>query len=399
MKHLFKSYTSFAILALILSACSQKAVDEQAHTDHAEEEGVVELNKAQFERASIIFGKLETKNMSSTLSMNGVLVVPPQYKVSVSPMMGGFIKTTNLQEGLPVKKGQVIATIQNPDFIQIQSSYLENKSKLVYLKAEYKRQQELAAENVAATKIFQQVSSELTTLEFTNQALEEQLKLLNINVSTLSKQNIRSTVNVYSPINGVITQVGVNIGTFVHPQDVICQIIDSGHLLAEFTVFEKDLSKIKKGQKIRFVIMNEGDKERTATLSFINYQITTERTLKAFATIDKHDADLMPNMYLKAFLEISDAKVHVLPSEAIVAVGEKSYVFIKENHTGHKDEHPDEAGSVEFKAIEIQTGVTQNEYTEVILPKELDLLKEQIVIKGAYAILSKMNNSEEGHAH
>ena len=124
MKHLFKSYTSFAILALILSACGQKAVDEQAHTDHVEEEGVVELNKAQFERASITFGKLETKNMSSTLSMNGVLVVPPQYKVSVSPMMGGFIKTTSLQEGLSVKKGQVIATIQNPDFIQIQSAYL-----------------------------------------------------------------------------------------------------------------------------------------------------------------------------------------------------------------------------------------------------------------------------------
>ena len=49
MKHLFKTYTAFAFLVFILSACSQKAVDEQAHTDHEEEEGVVELNKAQFE--------------------------------------------------------------------------------------------------------------------------------------------------------------------------------------------------------------------------------------------------------------------------------------------------------------------------------------------------------------
>jgi cobalt-zinc-cadmium efflux system membrane fusion protein len=391
----------------LFTSCGEKAT-EGAAEEHHEEEGMVELTTAQFKRAGIEFGKVEMKNLSSTIAVNGMLDVPPQNLVSVSALMGGFIKSTDLLQGMPVRKGQVIAVIQNPDFIQIQGQYLENKQKLKFLELEYKRQEELSKENVAATKTFQQVSADYNGLQATVGALEERLRMLNFDPTTLTQSNIRSTANIYAPIGGYVTTVNVNIGKFVSPQDVICEIVDVRDLHAELTVFEKDLSKLKNGQKIRFVLVNESNKERTGTIFLINHKISEDRTIRVHAHLDKEDNSLMPNMYLKAVVELGENKTTALPDLSIVNAGGKDYIFIK-SEEGHHDEekkdgkeekeekHEDE---VVFKAIEITKGVSQNGYTEVFLPEGFELDHAEVVVKGTYDLLAKMNNGgESGHAH
>jgi cobalt-zinc-cadmium efflux system membrane fusion protein len=396
MKKIYRLLFILTILLAFASCGSKKA--EVVTEEHHEEVGVVELTLSQFKRVGIEFGKVESKNMSSTIAVNGMLDVPPQNLVSVSALMGGFIKTTELLQGMQVKKGQVIATIQNPDFIKIQSQYLENKQKLKFLELEYKRQEELSKENVTASKIFQQVSSEYNSLQATVGGLEEQLKILNIDPATLTQSNIRSIVNIYAPIGGYVTVVNVNIGRYVNPQDVICEIVDTEHLHAELTVFEKDISKLKKGQKIRFVLVNESDKERTASIFLINHKISEERTIRVHAHLDKEDPTLMPNMYLKALIEVGDNKTTALPDNAVVNAGGKDYIFIKAEETPAKKPEAKEANHEEiyvFKAIEIKKGISQHGYTEVMLPEGFDTDHSEIVVKGAYDLLSKMNNSEE----
>jgi cobalt-zinc-cadmium efflux system membrane fusion protein len=402
MKKIYKITSIIASIA-ILGSCSSKT-KEVAMTgqEHHAEEGLVELTLAQAKSVGIEFGKVEMKNLSSTISVNGILDVPPQNLVSVSAMMGGFIKSTELLQGMKVKKGQVIATIQNPDFIQIQGQYLENKQKLKYLELEYKRQEELSNENVSATKTFQQVSAEYNSLLATIGASEERLRILNIDPKTLTQSNIRSIVNIYAPISGYVTTVNVNIGRFVNPQDVICEIVDTDHLHAELTVFEKDITKIKKGQKIRFVLVNESNKERTASVYLINHQISAERTVRVHAHLDQEDPTLMPNMYLKALIEVSDHKTNALPDQAIIISEGKNYIFVKAKVEHAKEEEGTEEKQEEgyvFKAIEIQKGVSENGYTEVILPEGFETNDAEVVIKGAYDLLSTMNNSEEGHGH
>jgi cobalt-zinc-cadmium efflux system membrane fusion protein len=370
----------------VFSSCASKT-KEVPEDKHNEEENEVVLTASQFKGVDIQFGKIELKNLSSVITVNGMLDVPPQNMVSVSALMGGFIKTTDLLQGMLVKKGQVIATIQNPDFIQIQSQYLENKQKLKFLELEYKRQEELSKENVSAAKIFQQVSSDYNSLKATIGGQEERLKILNIDPASLTQSNIRSVVAIYAPIGGYVTVVNVNIGKYVNPQDVICEIVDTDHLHAELTVFEKDIIKLKKGQKIRFVLVNESNKERTASVFLINHKISEDRTIRVHAHLDKEDPTLMPNMYLKALIEVEDHKNNALPDQAIVSSGDKNYIFVKT-----------EKENV-FKAVEIQKGISENGYTEVVLPENFKIENTEVVIKGAYDLLSKMNNSEEEHAH
>jgi cobalt-zinc-cadmium efflux system membrane fusion protein len=410
MKATLYNITFSLLFCFILASCKNSNTEPAVAEEH-EKEGVVEFTEAQFKNADIQYGKTELRNLHATIEVNGMLDAPPQSMVSVSALMGGFVKSTDLLQGMKVKKGELLLTLQNPDFILIQTQYLENIQKLKYLELEYKRQEELAKENAAAAKTFQQVSSEYNSLQASIGGQEEQLKILNINPGTLTKSNIRSVVSIYSPINGYVTTVNVNIGKYVAPQDIICEIVNTEHLHAELTVFEKDIAHIKTGQKLSFYLVNEPSEKRTAIIYLINHQIAADRTIRVHAHIDNAEATLMPNMYLKAFIEIGDDdKKTVLPDKAIVNAGGKKYIFVKaehsHEHSSEKGEHTHSSGHTEehdtysFKAVEIATGISQHGYTEVLLPADFDINHTDIVFKGTYALLSKMNNSEgEGHAH
>ncbi|MBO9702964.1 MAG: efflux RND transporter periplasmic adaptor subunit [Sporocytophaga sp.] len=404
---------------IFISACNSDP--ENKNEEYHEEESSVKLTASQYKNASIAFGKVEMKNISSTLPVNGLLDVPPQNLVTVAAMMGGFVKSTHLLQGMRVKKGEVLVTIQNPDFIQIQQDYLNNKSKLLFAEQEYKRQEELAKDNVASQKTFQQVTSEYQSLKAMHEGLLEKLSILGINPSTVENGAIKSIVSIVSPISGYVTAVNINIGKYVNPQDLICEIVDTDHLHAELTVFEKDVFKVKEGQKIKFQLVNEEHKFRTATVYLINRKIGEDRTVRVHAHLDKEDRNLLPNTYLKAFIEITDNLTTALPDEAVVSSGGKYFIFIKDEGHGHTHEEsvpherndkytPDHKGDegkhkeevseeFSFKSIEVKKGVSQNGFTEVILPEGFETDAE-VVVKGAYALLSKMNNSEEeGHGH
>jgi cobalt-zinc-cadmium efflux system membrane fusion protein len=383
------TYIYISILLVLIHSCQNKTavVVEDTHQNPAI--AVVELTDAQYKEVNIQLGKIEMKDLQATIEVNGMLDVPPQNLVSVSAMMGGFIKTTNLLQGKKVRKGQVLLTLQNPVFIGIQTLYLENIQKLKFLELEYKRQEELSNENVASKKIFQQISSDYHSLQASVSGQEEELKILNINPRTLTQASITSVVSIYAPINGYVTTVNINIGKYVTPQDIICEIVNTEHLHAELTVFEKDIPKIKIGQKIGFYLVNESGLERRAHVYLINHQISPERTVRVHAHIDVEDPSLMPSMYLKAFIEVGENnKKTVVPEKAIVEAAGKYYIFITDTLQQSKDTHS-------YKVLEIVKRLSQHGFTQIDLPKDMNIQTTTVVIEGAYALLSKMSISQE----
>ncbi len=178
-------------------------------------------------------GKVEQRNVSGVIKANGMLDIPPQNLVTISAPLGGFIKSTELLQGMRVRKGQIVAILEHPDYIQLQEDYFVNKSQLDFLLIEYQRQQELAKENVNALKTLQQSRSNYFGTKAKVEGLQAKLKLINIDATELEKGKIKSTINLYSPIAGFVTQVNVNIGMYVNPTDVMFRIIDTEHLHAE----------------------------------------------------------------------------------------------------------------------------------------------------------------------
>jgi membrane fusion protein, heavy metal efflux system len=384
MKSLIKIL--IVLLCAVNIACNKPQPEKNQETaTPTESANTVSLTNAQVASAGIELGKVEQRQISGTVKVNGMLDVPPQQLVSVSVPMGGFLKSTSLLQGTRVEKGQAIATVENLDFIQIQQDFLEARNQLELAQVEYNRQQELAKENVNAQKTLQQAKSQFTNWSIKSNALSEKLKLINIKPETIVADHFSSIINLYAPIGGYVTTMNVNIGKFANPGDVLFTIVDTEHLHAELTIFEKDYSRIKVGQKIRFSLTNE-TKERIATVYLIGREIAADRTVRIHGHLDKEDKNLLPGMYLKAVIETGGALVNVLPSDAIIDFDDKKYIFISDGGTN---------AGMNYRFVELQAGNNEMNFTEITVTDEINARDWQVVTKGAYALLSKMKNKEE----
>ncbi len=385
-----------AIVLMVSCSGNNEAPEKVAKEDtaHHDEALTVELTPEQVLTAGIATGAVEYRTLSGTIRVNGTLDVPPQQLVSISAPMGGFLRSSELLQGKHVNKGQVIATLQDPAYIQLQQDWLEASSQQEYLKAEYERQEELATENINARKTLQQAKANYGTMQARAAGLKARLKMININTSQLEKGDIQPFISLYAPISGYVTEVNVNMGKYVNPTDVMFEIVDTEHLHAELTVFEKDVPLLKVGQKVRFILANE-TKERMATVYLVGREISTDRTVRVHCHLDKEDKNLLPGMYLTAFVETKNMQLPAVPEQAIVNYEGTDYIFIVDPSAGNtKDGN-------HYKAIAVKTGIKELGYVEVLLPKEFDIKNTQVIVKGAYDLLGKLKNSEGegGHAH
>ncbi|MCR4289051.1 MAG: efflux RND transporter periplasmic adaptor subunit [Candidatus Scalindua sp.] len=398
MKIITKAFSIMALSALIFSGCNNQSGTSETEVPHHEEsESMVELTPAQYKVAGIELGRIEQKNLSNVIKVNGILQTPPQSLASINAVIGGFVKETSLLPGNRIEKGEVVVVLEHPDYIQLQLDYLESDSKLTYLEQEFARQKGLQEKNVNSAKTFQRTTADYKSIKARVSALEQKLALIGISAKELREsEKISRTIKVYSPISGYVSRVNVNIGKYMNPADVMFEIVNTEHLHAELTVFEKDIGKIKEGQRIRFTLPNEDNRERLATVHLIGRLINEHRVVKVHGHLDKEDEQYFPGMFIKAFIEINNNTVNALPEDAIVQSGGKHYIYIfKGNRIEDNQEMSD------FEMIEIQKGVTEGIYTEVILPDTFDINSDKIVLKGAYSLLSKMKVSgeEDGHGH
>lgn len=368
------------IVSILLGSCSSGSDTPKEQASDVSSANEAALTDEQIKILNIAFGKIETRTVSQTIKVNGMLDVPPQNMVTISAPLGGFVKYTELLQGMRVRKGQVLAMMEDPAYIQLQQDYIESKSQLEFLELEYTRQQQLAAENVNAAKTLQQAKSNYVSTKAKVEGLRSKLQLIHLSPEHIEQGEIKNTIAIVSPISGYVTQVHVNIGMYVQPADVMFKIVDTEHLHAEAQVFEKDLAQLKVGQHVLLTLAHES-RPRTANVYLIGKEISSERTVRVHCHLDKEDPDLIPGMYFTALIETSERSVLAVPENAIVSFEGAEYVFLQ------KDKN-------QFISFPVKSGVTENGFTEVSLPEGFDL-SAPLVTQGAYALLGKLKNVEE----
>jgi len=388
------TYKIFATIITIatfstFTSCSGGANTGTESEEEVLPEDIVELRDDQVKLAEIELGAIEMRSLSGTLKANGTVSVPPQNYATVCIPMGGFVKSTSLVPGNPVGKGQTLAVIENQEFVDLQQSYLEAKTKLEYAEAEFNRQDELYKNEVASQKNMQQVTADYKSLKAQVKALGEKLLLIGINPANLREDNISSSVALVSPISGHIKTVHVNIGKFVAPSDVLFEIVNGDELFLEITMYEKDANKVSRGQKIRFFVNNETE-QHDAVIYQTARSINTDKTYSVYAKVEGSCKNVLPGMYVNAIIEASSNKVTALPAESVVSFDDKDYIFVFEKNK-------EEGGKpfTEYRMIEVQKGVSDGGYTEVVLPGDIDVAKTRVVVKGAYRLLSAKKNAGE----
>jgi len=407
------------ISLLINTSCnsgSAKKVDEHSTENNEKEHGhehsegkgestEASLTDEQIKSVGIKFGKIEQRSLSPEIKANGLLRVPNKYKANATSLFGGAIQSLLIQNGDFVKKGQVIATISNPQFIQQQEEFIALESKITLAEQELQRQKELNEGNAGALKNYQNASAELNVLRTRRAALQQQIRLMGINPTNISNGNLKSQLAIVSPINGVVSNVFAKIGSYVDTSIPVAEIIDNSSIHLDLQLFEKDLSLVRKGQKISFSVTNNPTEVYQAQVSNIGSSFEGDsKTIAVHCQILGNKSGLIDGMNITGMINISNATVPAVPNEAIVMAEGKYYIFLvneKDEKHEHNDEHAHEHNhddSTNFKKMEVAKGSSQNGYT-MITPVEEIPADAHIVVSGAFFVNAKMTNSGEGHSH
>jgi RND family efflux transporter MFP subunit len=386
-------YLSIIITGAFVAVITACGSPDKPSADTAAKEilpvDIVEMREDQVAFAGIVTGQIEMRRLSTTFKVNGIVDLAPQNLATICAPMGGFVKSTSLIPGTFVTKGQILAVIENQEFVDIQQSFLEAKNRLEYAEAEYNRHSELYKDDVYSEKNLQQVTAEYKILKAQAKALEQKLKMLGIEPSVLNEDGISNSIRIVSPISGYIRTVNVNIGKFVSPTDVMFEVFNSDDLLLELTLYDKDADKVKEGQKIRFFINNEAE-QHAAEIYQTGKSINEDKTYTVHARVIEECRNVLPGMYVNAVIEVSGELVTAIPAEAVVSFDDKDYIFVFE-----KDKEEKGIPFTEYRMVEIRKGASENGYTGITLPDGFDISTTKVVIKGAYNLLSAKKNAGE----
>lgn len=393
MKKVLFIINAFFIINSFAACGNNKSEEAKQSETHAHEESVnpntAILTEAQMKAIGIETGTIESKQLTSSLKANGVLQVPNQNKAAVSSVYSGIVKSLLVQPGNTVSKGQVIATIANPDFIQSQEEYLSLAPKIVLAEQEYNRQKELNEGNAGALKNLQAADAQLKALRTRRSALASQIQLMGINLQSITSDKLVSVLAVRSPINGVVSDVLVKMGSFVSNGTVVADIVDNSQLHVDLFVYEKDLSKLKENQTIHFTLTNNPGKEYDAEIFSLGSSFEGQsKAVTVHAKVKGDKTGLIDGMNITAVISLDKNTSPALPSDAIVTLQGQDYIFIvlSENVGSEKE--------TTFGKIPVAKGTTDVGFTAITLLKEVPP-GTKVVTKGAFFVLAKMTNSGE----
>lgn len=367
------------ISGAIVSSCIQTSQDT-VETNNSVSSNTVTLSKNEIKNTLIVTDSIRQTSINSKILVRGKIEVPPQNIISISVPFGGYLKYTHLLPGMQIKKGEVIAIMEHPDYIKLQEEFLSTKIRLNQLEKEYYRQKDLLMQKGISEKSFEQLSAEYEVEKVKLKSLYEQLKMLNINPDDLSYASISREIRIYSPINGYVTKVNANIGKYFQPTDVLFELVnpDDIHLLIQ--VFEKDVQQLSIHQDVVAYPIFYPQKKYLCKVVYINKEVNTDKTVDVHCHFNEYDASLLPGYYMQAEILIRRGLKYVLPSEAVIFYNNQHYVFVNTSNNVY-----------ELTPIEIESSDENN----TIVKNGERLRNKKIVIKGNHALLMKLKNVEE----
>lgn len=411
-----KYFMALAIVAL-LTACSSKQEDKAAtKTETAKQEAkpgheepvatIAALTEEQVKTVGIQLGSIEQKELTATIKVNGALRVPNNNKANATSLYGGVIKTINVQLGDNVSKGQVIATIANPQFIQLQEEYLSTASKITFAEQEVARQKELNSGNAGALRNLQSATADLSALRTRRASLQQQIQLMGIDPESIGNGKLQSVLSVRSPISGTVSNVMSKIGSYVDVSSPVAEVVDNGQLHLDLNVFEKDLPLLKVGQTIHFRITNNAAQDYNAKVYSIGAAFENDsKSIPVHATVQGNKTGLIDGMNITALVSLNDVTQNAVPNDAIVSTMGKDYIFIVTDKKPHEEggeegekktgaAKKEEPRTTNFERVEIVRGVSNLGYTAITMVSNVPQ-GAKVVTKGSFFINAKLTNKGE----
>tara|TARA_B110000037_G_scaffold29030_1_gene34603 strand:- start:16743 stop:17948 length:1206 start_codon:yes stop_codon:yes gene_type:complete len=401
MKNTLYIIRTLVTLSLLATSCGPKEnqnkkeghphneeVNKEPKKEHSDRDEVM-LSAQQFEALKIKIDTIASRNMSSYVEANGTLEVPPQSEGAITSVIGANVASIEVIEGDKVNKGQVVAYLSHPNIIKIQTDYLNAFNSSNFLKKNYERQQKLYDAGVGSGANFQKAEARYDASKVMVSGMAAQLQLLNVSAQSVRNGSVAQRVALRSPIEGYIQKVEVKTGQYVEPQTELFEVVNTHHVHADLMVFEKDVYKVKKGQKVTFNIQSIQDDALSAEIYSVSKTFEdSPKALHVHAEIENKKGNLIPGMYIQGRIQVESSETMALPESAIIKEGDKFFVFSVEKE--NKD--------WSFKPVEVILGQKDNNWIALQFPEEIER-NTKFAFNNAYYLMAEMKKGETEHEH
>lgn len=388
----------FALVLLILSACGGKSADGENKTETkqegsaaTEEEGnknLIRLTQAQMATAKIAVAPAQRRTETSAIRATGEIEPPGDAVARIGPKVAGRVARLLKGVGDPVKKGELLATIDSPDLGRAKADYIAAAATAKVTREAADRERALFEKKISSEKDWRQAEADATRARAERDAAEVRLHTLGIGDGQLESvgtgQHFASSFGVSSPIDGVIVERPVTVGQLAQPQETMFVVMDLRSVWVLADVYERDLPQVAVGQQVVARVPTWKDRTFTGTIANIGAVIERKsRAVKIRVVMPNPDGALKPGMFATVEIAGTQGSPHAgiyVPAGAVQRDGMNNLVFVQ-REPGAYEPRRVQVGQEGPEWIEIMNGVAE---------------ADQVVVSGSFALKSELKKSELG---
>ena len=379
MKNIYLLFSA----AFILNACSTKkepSLEEILATNNIEQITSEKIKiDATLQELTAKLNKLNRKLTSLNKDKNTPLIttfkvqeevfthfielqgnVQTKQNVLVYPEVPGILKEVLVKEGQQVKKGQLLAIIDDGGLAQ---QVLLSQTNEQLAKTTFERQKRLWNEKIGSEIQFLQAKASYTSQKNTTNQLKQQLKKF----------------TVYAPFSGLIDDIFKEKGTVVAPgqRSELFRVINLSNMYIETDVPENYITSITKGKKVEVNFPILGKIVNSKIRQVGNFINPSNRSFKIEIGVPNQDLEIKPNLTAKLKLnDYTNTKAILIPQSIISENAEgQQFIYVV------KDKRENNLAIAERLVIE--TGKTQGDFIEVTKNLNTDT---EIILEGARSV-------------
>lgn len=245
--------------------------------------------------------------------------VAPWTRLNLMSKIGGSVTEVLVTEGDEVKKGDILARIEDTDY-RISVDRAKAAYKLAV--AEFKRDQSIYDKGVIPTSTLE---ANKTTMQTAKADLE-------------NAQLMLSRTTVTAPMAGVIRKMDAKVGLQLSAGDPIAEILEINRMKAIIGIPESDVTAVRKLNNVELTVQALGEKKITARKHFLSPSPeTSARLYNLELEIDNQDGDIFAGMFIRAdVVKKRFENSLAIPFYSVISRNDEQFVFVDENGVAKK---------------------------------------------------------------
>jgi membrane fusion protein (multidrug efflux system) len=301
--------------------------------------------------------KVKPSSVAYAVTAVGSLRTPEH--VTISPKKAGVIQKIFVEEGDRVKKGQLVAQLDDVD-ARLAKMLVEAKIKEAEATVENNRTKLARHRKLLETKVISQQNYDDIRLELEK---EEAKLLLSQAERYLAEQEILDH-RIVSPLDGVVNLKIASIGEHVNvaPKDEIMTIVQMDPLEVEFFVPENWVGKIRLGGRIQLTVKAYSDETFSAAIDFISPTADpSTRNVRMKARVPNPHYRLKPGFFAEVTIQTGvNPSALMVPESTLSSQEGQNFIYVVEN--GMAQRRGVDLGVRKEGKVEILKGVREGEW-------------------------------------